>query len=109
MSVKMRRLVEREISTAIIDELLKAGFRISVDNGDEQSAPFSSKETILKHMFFTDEDRLYVYKPRQATAFAWAYLVYGNDGPDVLSDYTVNLEKFIGEGSIVDKLSEKYS
>jgi hypothetical protein len=35
--------------------------------------------------------------------------VYGNDGWDVLSDYSVNLEKFIGDGTPVQKVVDKYA
>ena len=35
--------------------------------------------------------------------------VYGNDGWDVICDNTVNLEPWIGEGTAVDNLIQKYS
>jgi len=109
MSVKMRRMVEREIATAIVDSLLAAGFRISVDNGDDRTSPYRDQKTIMKALFYTDEDRLFVYKDCDGDNwFGWAYLVYGNDGWDVLSDYTVNLEKFIGTGSPADAIANKY-
>lgn len=107
MSVKMRQIVEKEICTAVVDALLKAGFRISVDNGDDETNAFSSKPTIIKHMFLTDDERLYVYLAGKC--FGWVYFVYGNDGYDVISDYTINLEPFIGTKSEVEKVIEKYS
>lgn len=33
--------------------------------------------------------------------------MYGNDGWDVISDYTVSLEPYIGEGTAVQKLIDK--
>lgn len=121
MSVKMRQIVEKEISTAIVVALLKAGYAISVDNGDNSGAQEGSefeiennreKSEILKSMFLTDEDRLYVRaigKLTDSKFDGWVYLVYGNDGWDVLSDYTVNLEKFIGDKSPVQKIVDKYA
>jgi hypothetical protein len=109
MSVRMRRIVEREISTAIVNALVAQGFKITVDYGDGESAVFSNALTILKTMFQGDEDRLYVYDKKQTLAIGWVYLVYGNDGWDVLSDYTTNLEKFIGDGTAVQKIVDKYS
>lgn len=111
MSVKMRQLVEREIATAIVSALISAGYRLSTDYGDGESAVFSNKADILKAMFQGDEDRLYVYNNNldRNKVLGWAYLVYGNDGWDVLSDYTVSLEKLIGDGTTVDKISQKYA
>jgi hypothetical protein len=108
MSVKMRQLVEKEIATAVVDALLAAGFSISIDNTDTITKPMTNRSNILKALFLTDEDRLYaVANPSQPSG--WVYLVYGNDGWDVLSDYSVNLEKLIGNGTAVYKLIDKYS
>lgn len=113
MSVKMRQKVEREITTAVVDALLKAGYSLEVDNGDEQIDPTANRESILKSMYQTDEERLYVYKiingEFAAGSFAWVYFVYGNDGWDVISDYTVNLESIIGDGTPVQTLVDEYA
>jgi hypothetical protein len=112
MSVKMRQEVERKIATAAIQALLKAGFAISIDNGGDTYERSTSEKAILENMFQTDEEHLYVEKPQRAggwRTFGWLYFVYGNDGWDVLSDYTVNLEKYVGEGSEAYKISEYYS
>jgi hypothetical protein len=110
MSVKMRQIVEKEICTEIVKSLLIAGFSISVDNGgDSATKPRVASGPILKAMFLTDEDRLFVYKDGQSDWAGWVYLVYGNDGWDVLSDYTVNLEKFIGDKSPVQRIVDKYA
>jgi hypothetical protein len=111
MSIKMRQLVEKEIGTAIVDSLLSAGFHLSTDYGDGESPVSDDRDTVLAAMFLGDEDRLYVYAPEHLSEDApigWAYLVYGNDGWDVLSDYTVNLEKYIGKNTPADRLAEKY-
>ena len=62
MSVKMRQEVERKIAEAFVKSALVAGYRISVDNGEDVTNPLRSARTILSHMFLTDQDRLYVYK-----------------------------------------------
>lgn len=109
MSVKLRQELERKIVKAAITSLLDAGFTIEVDNGGDEPelAASTSKSAILKACFLTDDERLYVSK--NGKAFGWVLLVYGNDGWDVISDYTVNLEQYIGEGSEAYKISEKYS
>jgi hypothetical protein len=50
----------------------------------------------------TDEDYLMVYEPGKKERLGWIHLVYGNDGYDVVSDYTTNLE------ALVDPITEKY-
>ena len=107
MSVKMRQIVEREITTAVVDALLAAGFSLSIDNGDEITAHSKSRKNILNSMYLTDEEHLYAVKEGKTTA--WVYFVYGNDGWDVISDYTVNLESLIGDGTDVQKVIDKYA
>lgn len=117
MSIKMRQMVEKKIYTKVIDVLLDAGFYLSIDNGDNSGNDYEVKnskdrDVLLHGMYQTDEERLYVSKRPKAGAtpeiIGWVYFVYGNDGWDVISDYTVNLEKYIGEGSAVDKVVKKY-
>jgi hypothetical protein len=40
-----------------------------------------------------DDDWLIAYK--DGAKFGWARFVYGNDGWDVISDYSVNLERYM--------------
>jgi hypothetical protein len=55
----------------------------------------------------TDDDRLFVYKvdgPKgRRDWFGWVFFVYGNDGYDVISDYTTNLESSL---TATNKLAE---
>lgn len=105
MSVKMRQEVERKIATALVEESLRVGYAVSVDNGEEETKPMRRASTILKAMFQTDEDRLYMYTPGSDTRIGWVYFVYGNDGWDVISDYTTNLEPLMVEAN---KISKRY-
>jgi hypothetical protein len=106
--VKMRQAVEKSISKKVVNALLTAGFAISVDNGgdDYELAHSTNGVDIVKAMFLADEDRLYAEK--DGKTFGWVYLIYGNDGWDVINDYTVNLEPYIGEGTAVQKEIEKW-
>ena len=113
MSVKMRQEVERKIATAAVKALLKAGYAISIDNGGDEYelAHSTSEKAIVKNMFQTDDEHLYVELAncKKNGAIGWVYFVYGNDGWDVISDYTVNLEKYVGDGSEAYKISEYYA
>lgn len=53
---------------------------------------------ILAAMFSTGEDRLFVHLPThtgETEWCGWVYFVYGNDGWDVVNDYTTNLESIL--------------
>ena len=107
MSVKMRQIVEHEIAEAVVAELLKADYALLVDIGDGETAPSVSWTLIIKELFAGDDARLYAHK--DGKYFGWVYFVFGNDGWDVISDYTTNLTKFIERGAvatIVDKYSD---
>lgn len=111
MSVKMRQLVEKEIVTEVAASLIRAGFHISVDNGEDKPTPATRNlGRILEALFLTDEDFLIVYTPDNLTRKGWVRLIYGNDGPDVINDYSVTLESYIGEaGTPVQNLIDKYA
>ena len=102
MSVKMRQLVERRIARRLIIDGLKAGYTIAVYDGGEVFGPFSSTKDILDKMFSVDCEHLLFYK--DGTRVGWVYFVYGNDGWDVISDYTTNLEHIMaGASALADK------
>ena len=110
MSVKMRQEVERKIAQAAITQLLASGFVLGVFDGEETVLTHSNDAAaVLAAMFTTDEDRLFVYKQDGPQGkrdwFGWALFIYGNDGWDVVNDYTTNLEPIMAEA---DALAEKY-
>lgn len=93
MSVAMRIEVEKKIISALVKQSIEAGYLITVHNGEEDTIEHSiSHDDIMKSIMTTDEEWLYMYKPGEKNYFGWVYLVYGNDGWDVISDYTTNLE-----------------
>lgn len=102
--VKIRQEVERKIATAAIDGLLAAGFTISVNDGDETTLEHSvDKAAILGAMFTTDEDLLIACRHKRG--IGWVKFIYGNDGWDVISDYTTNLETPLG---MAHKIAREY-
>jgi len=110
MSVKMRQEIERKIATAFVTEAIKAGYTMTVDYGDGESKRFTTVKTVLAAMFQGDDDRVYLYQHnelnKQTVRVGWVWFVYGNDGWDVISDYTTNLESLMGPAN---KISEHYS
>ncbi len=99
MDMPVRRKYEELIARRVISDLLGAGFSISVNDGGETTLIRSrDAEAVFKAMFTTDEDFLYAVKDTDAPGdfSGWVRFIYGNDGYDVVSDYTTNLEPFMG-------------
>ena len=108
MTVENRQRIEREIVTAVVQAAHEQGFTFMINNGgdDDEEIATSGIEETLKEMFATDEERLFLVK--DGRWFGWVLFVYGNDGWDVISDYTTKLDD-IGLLKNAEKISEKYS
>jgi len=96
MTAQQRQEIERRIIRRIVRDGLDAGFQITVDDGgDEPSVRRSTDEaTIMAAVMLTDEDFLHFSKPGEPLQ-GWVRLIYGNDGWDVVNDYTTNLEPLL--------------
>lgn len=106
MNVKVRRGIEKKIIRQLIEDAIKAGYSITVSDGEETVITQSTEiNKIIKVMFSTDEDVLFLHRNNEAGWFGWVRLIYGNDGYDVIADYTVNLEHIMNGAN---KISEKY-
>ena len=118
-SIKARQRIEQTIALVTAQALLDTGYSLGVNDGEETTIHHSRDiAAIQKALFTTDEDWLLVYKHEAGHIYSdadgaqhednradyWVRFVYGNDGWDVISDYTVHLEPVIGEGTIVQKL-----
>ncbi len=90
--------IEADIVTRVVDALLAKGFFLNVDNGgDEAELPkpvnATERDALLAVLMETDDEYLNVYAFHDPTKeVGWIQFVYGNDGYDVISDYTTNLE-----------------
>jgi len=108
-AVAKRQKVERSIARRLILDGLSMGYTIGVHNGEELVLNRSAKsKDILAAMFSVDEEKLYFYK--DGWPCGWVFLVYGNDGWDVICDYTVNLEPIMaGAHTLSEKILERLS
>jgi hypothetical protein len=89
MTVALRQRIERTIVERIIKDALAAGYTITVNDGEEDTLANSADEAkILGAMFTTDAD--YLFFSAAGKLNHWVYLVYGNDGHDVISDSNVS-------------------
>ena len=104
-SVTIRRRVEKDILTRTVDALLAAGYRIGVslergyDHDNGMLLGSRDRDKIIEEAFAGDDCHIFaqpaegpLVEDHRAVSDGWVYLVYGNDGYDTISDYTVNLE-----------------
>jgi hypothetical protein len=120
MSVVMRREVEEKIVGAFVDSCLKAGYRLAVSlergyDTNEMLLGSTDRAKIMEEAFAGDECHIFVQPPTGPTitkdgsvvSRGWVYCVFGNDGWDVICDYTTNLDKLklLDEAN---KLSDHY-
>lgn len=104
-AVYRRQVTEMRIIRAFVRAALKAGYAVGVHNGEEEFGPFDKLNKVLKETMSVDDEHLTVYKDGKKVG--WVYLVYGNDGYDVVSDYTVNLDHLMAEADQVADREER--
>ena len=107
--------IEREIVGKLVDDVLAAGFRISVSlergyDTEEMLKGSRDKEKIMEEAFAGDDCHIFVHEAEgeileegRIVSKGWVYIVLGNDGYDVISDYSVNLEELLkGSNALAD-------
>lgn len=99
-SIRPRVIIERAIVRRAMTDLLAAGYQLRMHDGEDWShEPTLDLGIAMAAMMATDEETLYAYKhfPDQAAwkPVASIFLVYGNDGWDVIADYSVKLEELL--------------
>lgn len=99
---------EGKIARFAASALLGAGYSVGVNDGVETVVERSrSINDVLQAMFSTDEDYLFAYTDEGRIA-GTIYFVYGNDGPDVINDYSESLEPvMVGVNAYADGLGDQ--
>ena len=85
-----RIMTERRICTALIKQVLADGNALSVFDGEEWTVKSSRDEKLIRAALFTTESDELVVRDVDNNRLGWFQLTYGNDGYDVIGDYTAN-------------------
>ncbi|PWJ81528.1 hypothetical protein C7441_11060 [Pseudaminobacter salicylatoxidans] len=81
---------ERRLCRALVGACIERGYAVSVNDGEEWVVKRSTdKAQIMAALFSTDEDQI-VIRDKDGTRAGWFQLIYGNDGWDVVSDFSAN-------------------
>lgn len=104
-AVRGRARLEMAIVTSAVTELLSHGYTLSVDDGEEVYAPTREASVVFAELMDTDEDYLLVTRGEDNVGIV--RFVYGNDGWDVINDWSVCLDQHLTNTmALVDRLSE---
>jgi hypothetical protein len=105
--VARRQSVERRVIRAFVRQALRAGHWLRVHNGECFECVRTDRESVvMAALMTTDEDHIFVYAHEHAAGRSgWVFLVYGNDGWDVINDYTLSIESLMSDAdALADRL-----
>lgn len=115
-AVEKRQATERKIVKQFVKDALAKGYRlaVSLERGydvDEMLMGSTSVADIMKEAFAGDEAHIFVQPAEgptvedgQVVSIGWVFIVMGNDGYDVISDYSVDLEELLaGANALAEK------
>ena len=104
MNVETRKSIERSIVKLTIQTLLDAGCRLTINlhNDTENNKRDEIKdftEHTLDDVMASDSEYLFVNDDN------WVYFIFGNDGWDVIADYSLGIEKIMDP--LIDEICKK--
>jgi len=115
-----RQTIEKKIVSKLVDDILAGGYRIAVSlergyDVDEMLLGSTDKNKIMDEALGGDDCHLFIQPANGPTVVdgsviskGWVYLVFGNDGWDVISDYSMKIEPLLENvNKLADKLSEQ--
>ena len=110
MKLETRKMIEKKIFSKVVKTALDEGYSLSVFDGEDYPVKESYKYSeIMAEFSTTDEDYLVIHDMDKK--IGWVKFVYGNDGYDVISDYTYNetMENLlIPAEELANKLEDTY-
>lgn len=102
-----RMEMERRMASALVRACLARGYRISVHNGEELAIRGSKVyRAVMDALWQTDEETVHIYGPDGKRAGSF-FLVYGNDGYDLIADHTDNEACRAIWDEVISPLSDK--
>lgn len=107
MNPSIRMGIEQKIIRRAVTDILGEGYKISVHDGGEYTVNRSiDLNLILNATQTTDSDALVVWDEDQN--IGTVTLIYGNDGHDVIADYSNSLEEVLkGASLLADELADE--
>lgn len=105
MSITTIQAIEHVIVNAAAVEILGAGHKISVFDGEATVLRHSADiDAIMENSFATDEARFDVYSNEGGVFIGSVLFIFGNSGWDVLSDNSSALESLLVKATALSEL-----
>jgi len=102
VDIRLRILIERAIIRRAVEDIIAAGYLVSVYYGDDEYGirRSANRDAIMAEVGACDEEWLNVMRADDTAKSGYRLvgtiaLVYGNDGWDVIADYHTNLEQLL--------------
>lgn len=117
VALRERIQAERQIAQATIRALLAAGYSLRVHSGEEWESQRirepgrRSERHLMQALFNLDEAWLMTKRIEgKEIVKGWVRFVFGNDGWDVISDHTMDLEEALkATEAVIEKWEKKFS
>ena len=91
--VWLRHRHERAIAERLVTDAIAQGYQVSVNDGEAWVVKRSTdSKAIMAALFSTDEDYIRIRKDGEETSVGTFTLIYGNDGWDVIADWSYSAE-----------------
>ncbi len=85
-----RMRMEKRMASGLVKACLARGFAITIDNGEDKPVvKGTGYREIMDNLWQTDEESILIYDT-EGVCRGWFFLVYGNDGWDLVADFTAN-------------------
>lgn len=113
MSVTARIAIEHALTKFLYEDLIRQGYRLMLTSGDDpmeecEKTPTRNVDDLLDLSMNVDDITVLLFASDKADArcLGWVKLVYGNDGFDLVSDYSMAIEHALAE---TIKLSDRFA
>ena len=91
--VWLRHRHERAIAERLVTDAIAQGYQVSVNDGEAWVVKRSTdSKAIMAALFSTDEDYIRIRKEGEEGSVGTFTLIYGNDGWDVIADWSYSVE-----------------
>ena len=91
--VWLRHRHERVIAERLVTDAIAQGYQVSVSAGEEWTVKLSTDSaSVMAALFSTDEDYIRIRKEGKEGSVGQFTLIYGNDGWDVIADWSYSKE-----------------
>jgi hypothetical protein len=103
--------IERKIAAKVVEDILAAGYSITIAYHDSNSNTIKQSTdaaAIVAELHQCDVEYLLVHEAgsNRFEHLGWIEFIYGNDGHDLIANYTNNLEPLLaGAEALADRIA----